>query len=266
MAIWSSHDRGFWRSELEALYPGTRRYLTTSMWPLLDGEDRPTDLLFQELALCPALGDHCGPQGAALDFDALLRAMPGDKPTFWTLEALVLLTALAVKAGDRPAGLAIFDQFQSLKTEISLPKDVEERRRELMSFCLHFMHEPWVNVEAVEAVAVIETELCIVPIPVSPPSGERVFDAAGATLGLGAEGPPLALLHAPMSESSDRRLFRDGRYPRWVVALLSAILVPILAFEKSDMSVFYIFILLAFWVTITAAAFFPKIGRWSITR
>jgi hypothetical protein len=254
---------------VEALHPGTLRYVTTLMWSLLEAENLSvgafsTDVLQRELASCPALNGCQGRFESVQAQEQSLDLAAGDL-TFWTLEALVLLAAMAIKCGDRPNGLAICAQLQQIEGQIPLPKDVEDRRRELMSFCFRFMRMPWGEIEAPELIAADEPETCQLPSQTASTSDERKGFDGNQSLVLIVEARPPALLNDKAPDDANRQLTPNGRRPSLGMGVLSAILMIIFFFERAYISGVYFWVLWGLWFGVTVLAFFPKLQRWKVT-
>ncbi|WP_157132646.1 hypothetical protein [Novosphingobium nitrogenifigens] len=138
-------------SRIESNLPGSRRYLLSRMWALMDGEEVPTEDLLASLKTCPAL-DDCeaivavgdGSQAIA-DFGATIQPRLERDRSLWRLEALVLLAAYAQQIGDEGSGRKIASYYQAVEADIVLPPFAEHCRRELSALSFSFIFRSWLK-------------------------------------------------------------------------------------------------------------------------
>lgn len=206
---------------VERYFPGSRRYLTSRMWPLLAGEEIGQEALADALQSCPGLRGcsafATGESGlvSLADFDTIIRPVLDRNHTFWGLEALVLMEAWARASGDHDIGRKVAAYYRSVKADIALPPKTEHLRNDLAALCFSYMFETW---------------------------------------------PEADSLGKPDAEQPARKLFLGGRYLQWVTGVISVALSFMLAFSKTSSSSQFFFLVFA-WIIVTLVTAFPQFGR-----
>jgi hypothetical protein len=245
---------------VEAQYPGTRRYLTTAMWSLLEGIKIAPEALTAELLSCPTLqGGMALVKGDSdvcdlADFDGSIRPLLDQDRSFWLLEALILLQAWALDCEDREIASKISTYFHAVMDQFALPSGAEGLRRDLTSICFRYMFEPLAGPRGLAPYTTHD----VAPVP--QPYAASVGDI-GAPASMSPEITPEFI-----TGDAANRLFLDGRYPRLFLGLISTVLLVVLVFGTSRATNAQVFLLGATWLATAVATISPKAGLWTVGR
>ena len=232
---------------VEARFPGTRRYLTTPVWRLLAGEEIPQEILLDELRTCPALqgcaeiANIDASNWSSLNFDVSIRPALENVSSFWMLEALILLQALALAHGANEIVSRVSAYFHGVEDRLVLPSKFQEHRQDLAAHCFRFLVRPCVGTELFSHSLVAE-------IPGDITHGDALDLSTPNAVPM--EGQPL----------SPRRSY-TGLLLRILAGGISMGALSLLVFGHTNAE--QVFVLGCTWVVTTAVTISPKIGRWT---
>lgn len=252
---------------IEARLPGSRRYLTTPAWALLNDEATEKGALLAQLRSCPALasiiqaGDAEPDSWQSIDFAGVIAPALRDQNSFWSLEALILLGALASETDDFALRAKVLILFRELEDQIVLPKKFAAYRDDLMARCLHRFVE-WAECAVTPLMQDLQYKLDNQSLTLSEPSqvdqvAENVDDQflPAFEVPLAVEAPPPAQRASPWAVGSP--------VMRGITGGMSTVLIGLLTFGAAHENVgqaIGICGALAFTINATLT---PGIARWT---